>query len=116
MDTYAADVAELVEALDLQNSIHIGHSTGGGEVTRYVAQHGKGRVAKAVLISSIPPHFQKSDENPDGVPKDVVDASATVQRTIVHSSTSTSRCLYMASTVRGQTSPKASNATGGGRA
>ena len=55
MDTYAADVAELVKALDLKNAIHIGHSTGGGEVTRYVAQHGKGRVAKAVLISSVPP-------------------------------------------------------------
>jgi non-heme chloroperoxidase len=57
MDTYAADVAELVKALDLKNAIHIGHSTGGGEVTRYVAQHGTGRVAKAVLISSIPPTF-----------------------------------------------------------
>src|SRR5581483_1521845 len=55
MDTYAADVAEIVEALDLKNAIHIGHSTGGGEVTRYVARHGKGRVEKAVLISSIPP-------------------------------------------------------------
>jgi non-heme chloroperoxidase len=53
MDTYAADVAEVVKALDLKNAIHIGHSTGGGEVTRYVARHGKGRVAKAVLISSI---------------------------------------------------------------
>jgi non-heme chloroperoxidase len=52
MDTYAADVAELVKKLDLKNAIHIGHSTGGGEVIRYVAQHGKGRVAKAVLISA----------------------------------------------------------------
>jgi hypothetical protein len=73
MDTYAADVAELVEALDLKDSIHIGHSTGGGEVARYVARHGKGRVAKAVLISAIPPTFMKSDKNPDGVPKEVVD-------------------------------------------
>jgi non-heme chloroperoxidase len=73
MDTYAADVAELVKALDLKNAIHIGHSTGGGEVTRYVAQHGKGLVAKAVLISSIPPTFMKSERNPDGVPKEVVD-------------------------------------------
>jgi len=73
MDTYAADVAELVKALDLKKAIHIGHSTGGGEVTRYVARHGKGRVAKAVLISAIPPTFQKSDKNPDGVPKEVVD-------------------------------------------
>jgi non-heme chloroperoxidase len=74
MDTYAADVAELVATLDLKNAIHIGHSTGGGEVARYVAQHGKGRVAKAVLISAIPPTFMKSARNPDGVPKEVVDA------------------------------------------
>jgi non-heme chloroperoxidase len=74
MDTYAADVAEVVKALDLKNAIHIGHSTGGGEVTRYVTRYGKGRVAKAVLISSIPPTFQKSERNPDGVPKEAVDA------------------------------------------
>ena len=73
MDTYAADVAELVEHLDLKNSVHIGHSTGGGEVTRYVARHGKRRVAKAVLISAIPPTFMQSATNPDGVPKEVVD-------------------------------------------
>ena len=69
MDTYAADVAELVEALDLRGSVHIGHSTGGGEVTRYVAKHGKGRVVKAVLISAIPPAFMASARNPDGVPE-----------------------------------------------
>jgi non-heme chloroperoxidase len=73
MDTYAADAAELVTALDLKDAVHIGHSTGGGEVTRYVARHGKGRVAKAVLISAIPPTFMKSARNPDGVPKEVVD-------------------------------------------
>ena len=64
MDTYAADVAALAEALDLRDAIHIGHSTGGGEVTRYVARHGKGRVAKAVLISAIPPVMVKSAKNP----------------------------------------------------
>lgn len=53
MDTYAADVADIVTALDLKNAIHIGHSTGGGEATRYVAQHGRGRVAKAVLIDAV---------------------------------------------------------------
>ena len=73
MDTYAADVAELVTALDLKDAVHIEHSTGGGELVRYVARHGKSRVAKAVLISSIPPTFQRSDRNPDGVPKEVVD-------------------------------------------
>src|ERR1700729_442776 len=72
MDTYAADVAEVVKALDLKNAIHIGHSTGGGEVARYVARHGKGLVSKAVLISAIPPTFMKSARNPDGVPKEVV--------------------------------------------
>jgi len=73
MDTYAADVAELTKALDLKNAIHIGHSTGGGEVIRYVAKHGKGRVSKAVLISSVTPVMIKSDKNPDGVPLSVFD-------------------------------------------
>jgi non-heme chloroperoxidase len=73
MDTYAADVAELVTSLDLKNVIHIGHSTGGGEVIRYVAQHGNGRVAKAVLISAVPPGMVKSEKNPDGIPLEVFD-------------------------------------------
>jgi len=73
MDTYAADVAELVAMLDLKEAIHVGHSTGGGEVTRYVARHGKGRVAKAVLISAIPPVMVKSDKNPGGTPIEVFD-------------------------------------------
>jgi len=73
MDTYAADVAELVEKLDLRNAIHIGHSTGGGEVARYVARYGKGRVAKAILISSVPPVMVKSPKNPGGTPIEVFD-------------------------------------------
>jgi non-heme chloroperoxidase len=73
MDTYAADVAELVTALRLDNAIHVGHSTGGGEVARYVAQHGKGRVAKAALISAITPVMVKSDKNPGGTPIEVFD-------------------------------------------
>lgn len=73
MDTYAADVAELVTALDLKDAIHIGHSTGGGEVTRYVARHGNGRVAMAVLISAIPPVMVKSAANPGGTPIEVFD-------------------------------------------
>ena len=69
MDTYAADVAALAEHLGLKNAIHVGHSTGGGEVIRYVARHGGGgRVAKAVLIGAIPPMLQQSASNPDGVP------------------------------------------------
>ena len=73
MDTYAADVAELAAALDLQGAIHVGHSTGGGEVTRYVARHGKGRVAKAVLIGAVPPVMVRSDTNPGGLPLEVFD-------------------------------------------
>lgn len=74
MDTYAADVAELVTALDLKDAVHIGHSTGGGEVIRYVARHANGRAVKAVIISAIPPALMKSDKNPDGVPKEAIDA------------------------------------------
>jgi non-heme chloroperoxidase len=73
MDTYAADVAALVAALDLKDAIHIGHSTGGGEATRYVARHGKGRVAKAVLMGAVPPVMVKSDKNPGGLPIEVFD-------------------------------------------
>jgi non-heme chloroperoxidase len=73
MDTYAADVAELAAALDLRNAIHIGHSTGGGEMARYVARHGKGRVAKAALVSAVPPIMVKSDTNPGGTPIEVFD-------------------------------------------
>ena len=73
MDTYAADVAQLAAHLDLRDAIHIGHSTGGGEVTRYVARHGKGRVAKAVLIGAVPPIMLKTDKNPGGLPIEVFD-------------------------------------------
>src|SRR4029453_12940554 len=73
MNTYAADVAELAAKLDLRNAIHIGHSTGGGEVTRYVARHGAGRVAKAVLIGAVPPIMVKSAKNPGGTPLEVFD-------------------------------------------
>ena len=73
MDTYAADVAELASALDLRNAVHVGHSTGGGEVARYVARHGKGRAAKAVLIGAVPPVMAKSETNPGGLPIEVFD-------------------------------------------
>jgi non-heme chloroperoxidase len=73
MDTYAADVAELTTALDLREAVHIGHSTGGGEVARYVARHGHGRVAKAVLVSAVPPIMVKSPSNPGGLPIEVFD-------------------------------------------
>jgi len=73
MAHYAADVAAVVEHLDLRNAIHIGHSTGGGEATRYVARHGKGRVAKLVLIGAVPPIMVKSPANPGGLPIEVFD-------------------------------------------
>ncbi|MEO8547432.1 MAG: alpha/beta hydrolase [Sphingomicrobium sp.] len=73
MDTYAADVAELVAHLDLRNAIHIGHSTGGGEVARYVARAEPGRVGKAVLVDAVPPVMVKKDSNPGGLPIEVFD-------------------------------------------
>jgi len=83
MDTYAADVAELAAHLKLRDAIHVGHSTGGGEVARYVARHGKGRVAKAVLIGAVPPIMLKTDKNPGGLPMEVFDGfrTAVVNRT-----------------------------------
>ena len=73
MDHYAADLAALAEQLDLREAIHVGHSTGGGEVVRYVARHGEGRVAKAAIISAVPPLMVKTAENPGGLDKRVFD-------------------------------------------
>jgi non-heme chloroperoxidase len=74
MDTYASDVSQLTAHLGLKGAVHIGHSTGGGEVARYVAKHGQdGRVAKAVLIGAVPPIMVKSDKNPGGLPIEVFD-------------------------------------------
>ena len=73
MDTYADDLAELVDTLDLREAIHVGHSTGGGEVARYIGRHGSSRVAKAVLIGAITPLMLKTPSNPDGLPMDVFD-------------------------------------------
>ncbi|QVL31685.1 alpha/beta hydrolase [Telmatocola sphagniphila] len=73
MDTYADDLAELVKTLDLRNAIHIGHSTGGGEVARYIGRHGTQRVSKAVLIGAIPPLMLKTKANPGGLPIEVFD-------------------------------------------
>ena len=73
LDTYADDLAKLVETLDLKNAIHIGHSTGGGEVARYIGRHGSKRVAKAVLIGAIPPLMLKTPSNPGGLPIEVFD-------------------------------------------
>lgn len=73
MDTYADDLAALTQALGLENAVHVGHSTGGGEVARYIGRHGTERVAKAVLIGAVPPLMVKTDANPLGLPMDVFD-------------------------------------------
>jgi non-heme chloroperoxidase len=73
MDTYADDLAALTEKLDLKNAIHVGHSTGGGEVARYIGRHGSKRVGMAVLISAVPPLMVKTDKNPAGAPISVFD-------------------------------------------
>jgi non-heme chloroperoxidase len=73
MDTYAGDLAALAETLDLKNAVHVGHSTGGGEVARYIGRHGTKRVAKAVLIGAVPPLMLKTAANPGGLPMDVFD-------------------------------------------
>ncbi|MGJ4928078.1 alpha/beta fold hydrolase [Bradyrhizobium sp. HKCCYLS2038] len=77
MDTYAADVAALAAKLDLKDAVHVGHSTGGGEVARYVAKHGKGRVAKAALLGAVPPIMVKTESNPGGLPIEVFDGFRT---------------------------------------
>ncbi len=77
MDTYAADFAELAASLDLRDAIHVGHSTGGGEAAHYVARHGKGRVAKLVLIGAVPPIMVKTAANPGGLPIEVLDGLRT---------------------------------------
>jgi non-heme chloroperoxidase len=73
MNTYADDLAELVESLDLEGAIHVGHSTGGGEVARYIGRHGTKRVSKAVLISAVPPLMLKTEKNPAGLPIEAFD-------------------------------------------
>ena len=80
MDHYADDLAELTNALDLKDAIHVGHSTGGGEVAHYIGQHGTSRVAKAVLIGAVPPVMVKKDSNPGGLPIEVFDGLASPMR------------------------------------
>ena len=84
MDTYAADTTALVQALDLKNAVHIGHSTGGGEVIRYVARSEPGRVAKAVLIGAIPPIMLATDRYPDGGIRRISRTDSAQSRAVLH--------------------------------
>ena len=118
MDHYAADVAAVVEHLDLRNAVHVGHSTGGGEATRYVARHGQpqGRVAKLVLIGAVPPIMLKTPANPGGLPIEVLDGLRTAlagNRAQFYSILRAA--LSTASTGRARSQFRASFRTGGGR-
>ena len=108
MDTYADDLAALVEALDLKNAIHVGHSTGGGEVARYIGRHGTKRVAKAVLIGAVPPLMLKTAANPGGLPIEVFDGiRAGVARRPLAVLEGSQRCRSTATTGRAPRSRKA---------
>jgi non-heme chloroperoxidase len=106
MDTYADDLAELVQKLDLKNAIHVGHSTGGGEVARYIGRHGTKRVAKAVLIASVPPLMLKTSANPGGLPIAVFDGLAPASSPTVRSSGRISAWRSTATTARARRSRK----------
>src|SRR2546427_6992382 len=106
MDTYADDLAALVETLDLRNAIHVGHSTGGGEVARYIARHGTKRVAKAVLISAVAPLMLKTPANPGGLRLKCSIRFARVCLPIARSSSKISRCRFTDTTDQAQRFPK----------
>ena len=116
MDHYADDLAAVTAHLDLHDAVHVGHSTGGGEVVRYIARHGQSRVAKAVLISSVPPLMVQTGANPGGCPR----ASSTTCRPswLPTGPSSTGRCPQAPSTVStglAPNPPKRSSRTGGAR-
>jgi non-heme chloroperoxidase len=116
MDHYADDLAAVTAHLDLKDAIHVGHSTGGGEVAHYIARHGQDRVARAVLISSVPPLMVQTDANPKGLPKSVFDGlQATLPPT---GPSSTGRCRRdpsTASTDPARNPRRRSSRTGGAR-
>jgi len=117
MDTYAADVAQLAAHLDLRSAIHVGHSTGGGEVARYVARYGGGgRVAKAALIGAVPPIMVKSANNPVGLSKCSMAFARRWRRIARNSSTTSQRARSTASIVRAPRYRRRWSRTGGARA
>ena len=107
MDTYADDLAALVQTLDLKDAIHVGHSTGGGEVARYIGRHGTKRVGKAVLISAVPPLMLKTAANPGGLPMMRSTKSAPAFLPTARSFSRTLAGLFMEQTVRVRRFPKA---------
>jgi non-heme chloroperoxidase len=117
MDHYADDLAAVTAHLDLKNAIHVGHSTGGGEVVHYTARHGESRVAKAAILSAVPPLMLKTPTNPGGLPKDVFDglqAQLAANRSIFYRELASG--LSTASTVPALKARKRSLRTGGGKA
>lgn len=115
MDTYADDLASLFEKLDLKDAIMVGHSTGGGEVARYLGRHGAKRVAKAVLISSVPPLMLKTDKNPSGLPLSAFDelrSALAVNRPQFYEDVT---LPFTVTTARAQKFPRASGSTGSSR-
>jgi non-heme chloroperoxidase len=117
MDTYAADVIALAKHLNLKNAIHVGHSTGGGEVAHYVARAEPGRVAKAVLIGAVPPIMLKTDKNPGGLPMEVFDGfRAALVENRASSSTTCRPVRSTASTATAPRSARVSSGIGGARA
>jgi non-heme chloroperoxidase len=94
MDHYADDLAVLTAHLDLKNAIHVGHSTGGGEVVHYLARHGQSRVSKAAIISAVPPLMVRTEANPGGLPKAVFDGFQAQLAPTVRSSTTMCRRGY----------------------
>jgi len=113
MDGYADDLAALIEALDLDGVTVVGHSTGGGEVARYIGRHGTDRVVKAVLISAVPPALLQSERYPDALPIELFDGLRGASPRIVRSSTWTSRSSSTARTVKGRTSHRACSTRSG---
>ena len=116
MDHYADDLAAVTAHLDLHDAVHVGHSTGGGEVAHYIARHGESRVAKAVLISSVPPLMVQTDANPGGLPKSVFDdlqAQLAANRSVFYRALR--QAPFTASTGPASSPPRRSSRTGGAR-
>lgn len=117
MDHYADDLKAVVDHLDLRDCIHVGHSTGGGEVVHYLARHGEDRAAKAALLCAVPPLMVKTEANPEGLPKEVFDGSRRSSRRTAPASTAISRpARSTGSTAPASSPPKRPSRTGGARA